>query len=104
MNKYSLIVLAISLFISLTPTIEILAQKLPAPFVILPQPQSVILQKGSGLESGILQQILLQGEFNRPVMGEILSKLTIGKSKGKGTLELILDTTLTTFRLKKDIF
>lgn len=70
------------------------AQKLPAPFEILPQLQSAVLLKGPGLEPGKLLQIILNGEFKRPVMGEILSKLTIGKLAGKGTLSLILDSTI----------
>jgi hypothetical protein len=72
------------------------AQKLPAPFEILPQPQSAVLLKGPGLETGKLQHIILKGTLKRPVTGEILSKLTIGKSEWKGILSLILDTTLTT--------
>ncbi|MDP3643843.1 MAG: family 20 glycosylhydrolase [Bacteroidota bacterium] len=75
------------------PAICFAADKLPAPFVVIPQPQNVILLKGSGLEPGKLRQVILNGEFLRPVMGEILSQLTIGKSSGNGTLSLILDKT-----------
>jgi len=71
------------------------ADRLPSPFIILPQPQSIILLKGSGLESGRLRQISLKGEFSCPIMGEILSQLIIGKSSGKGTIGLILDKTIT---------
>ena len=70
--------------------------KIPAPFIILPQPQSVVLLKGSGLELTKLHQIAIKGEFKRPVMGNLLSQLILGKSAGKGTLELILDKSLNT--------
>ncbi|MEI6050174.1 MAG: family 20 glycosylhydrolase [Bacteroidota bacterium] len=70
------------------------AEKLPSPFIILPQPQNVVLLKGSGLETGKLQQIILKGDFDRPVMGNILSQLPIGRSSGNGTVTLILDKTL----------
>ena len=70
------------------------AEKLPSPFVILPQPQEVVMLKGSGLQHGKLQHLVLKGEFKRPVMGNILSQLTIGRSAGKGTLTLVLDKTL----------
>jgi hypothetical protein len=95
MHKNFVIAMIASLVFSLAPAIGLFAQKLPAPFEILPQPQNVILLKGSGLEPGNLQQVILKGDFKRPVMGEILSQLTIGKSSGKGTLELILDKNLT---------
>ncbi len=37
--------------------------KLPSPFVILPQPQEVVLLKGSGLQHGKLQNMVLKGEY-----------------------------------------
>ncbi|OFY63189.1 MAG: hypothetical protein A2Y71_03495, partial [Bacteroidetes bacterium RBG_13_42_15] len=80
---------------SVVSWIGLSADKLPSPFVILPQPQSVVLLKGAGLESGKLHQILLKGEFKLPVMDNILSQMTIGKSAGTGTLTLILDKTIT---------
>jgi len=58
----------------------------------LPKPQSVSFLKGFGFKSEKLRQIFLEGEFKQPVMGEILSQLTVGKSMVKGTFELILDT------------
>lgn len=67
-------------------------EKLPAPFKIIPQPQNVILLKGSGIRTGELTNLILKGNFKRPVMGEILSKLTVGKSTDKGSLTLLLDT------------
>ena len=67
-------------------------EKFSAPFKILPQPQNVELLKGTGLESGKLQNLILKGGLERPVMGEILSHLTIGKSVEKGSLSLVLDT------------
>lgn len=91
MKKFIVSLLIISIF-----AFYGFSEILPAPFVILPQPQKVELLKGSGLESGKLQQIFLKGDFKRPVMGKILSQLLAGKTSGVGTLELILDKNLTT--------
>jgi hypothetical protein len=74
--------------------ISLQAEKLPAPFIIIPQPQSVILLNGPGLETAMLKHLVLKGDFVRPVMGDLLSKLTAGVSEGKGALTLILDKTL----------
>ncbi len=71
------------------------ADTLPFPFKIVPEPQSVTLLKGQGLQPGILQYVLIKGNFKAPVMGAILSQLTIGNPAGKGTLTLILDKTIT---------
>lgn len=68
------------------------AEQLPAPFVIMPHPQQVMLLGGSGLEPGKLEHLVLKGTCKRPVMGNILSRLTSGKSAGSGTLVLVLDT------------
>ncbi len=70
------------------------ADKLPSPFVIIPQPQEIVLLKGSGLQQGKLKNMVLKGEFRRPVTGNILSQLTIVKSAGNGTLTLVLDKTI----------
>ena len=95
MKKSFQLSLATSMLFSVVSWIGLSADKLPSPFVILPQPQSVVLLKGAGLESGKLHQILLKGEFKLPVMDNILSQMTIGKSEGTGTLTLILDKTIT---------
>lgn len=87
--------LATSMLFSVVSWIGLSADKLPSPFVILPQPQSVVLLKGAGLESGKLHQLFLKGVFKLPVMDNILSQMTIGKSAGTGTLTLILDKTIT---------
>jgi hypothetical protein len=86
---------ALCILLSFVSTNGLLAEKLPSPFVILPQPQSVILLNGPGLESGTLHHLILSNELNRPVMGEILSKLTMGDATVKGSLTLILDKALT---------
>ena len=75
--------------------IDLMGEKLPSPFIILPQPQNIILLNGQGLEPDILQHLIIKGEFKRPVMGNFLSRLTIGNSTGKGTLTLVLDKTIT---------
>jgi hypothetical protein len=95
MKKSFQLSLATGLLFSVVSWIGLSADKLPSPFVILPQPQSVVLLKGAGLESDKLHQIFLKGEFKLPVMDNILSQMTIGKSAGTGTLTLILDKTIT---------
>jgi hypothetical protein len=95
MKKSFQLSLATGMIFSVVSWIGLSADKLPSPFVILPQPQSVNLLKGPGLEPGKLQQIIMKGEIKRPVMGNILSQMTIGKSAGTGTLTLILDKTIT---------
>ena len=94
MKKSFKLLFATGLLFAIVSWIGLPADKLPSPFVILPQPQSVVLLKGAGLESGKLHQIILKGEFKLPVMGNILSQMTIEKSAGKGTLTLILDKTI----------
>jgi hexosaminidase len=91
MNKNFLLSIAICTIFSISTSLGLSADKLPSPFIILPQPQNVILLKGSGLEINKLEQIILKGEFKRPVMGNILSQMTIGKLSGTGTVTLILD-------------
>jgi hexosaminidase len=95
MKKSFQLSLATGMLFSVVSWIGLSADKLPSPFVILPQPQSVVLLKGAGLESGKLHQIILKGDFKLPVMDNILSQMTIGKSAGTGTLTLILDKTIT---------
>lgn len=95
MKKSFQLSLATGILFSVVSWIGLSADKLPSPFVILPQPQSVVLLKGPGLKSGKLNQIFLKGEFKLPVMDNILSQMTIGKSAGTGTLTLILDKTIT---------
>ena len=70
------------------------ANTLPYPFKILPRPQNVTLLNGQGIQYGSLQYVVIKGDFKVPIMGAILSQLTIGKHPGKGTLTLILDKTI----------
>jgi hexosaminidase len=64
---------------------------MPAPFAIIPQPRQVELVSGGGLEYGKLANLVCTGGFNRPVMGQILSRLTVSYTEGKSTLVLKLD-------------
>ena len=84
-------VLSVLVLVIAAPGTGMADRQLPSPFIILPQPQTIILLDGQGLESGTLQHLLLTGNCTRPVTGEILSRLTIGKKAGKGTLTLILE-------------
>ena len=94
MKKFQL--LAIACILLLFSAEKVLSlEKLPSPFMILPQPQNVVLLKGSGLQSNELHKIILIGVSKPPIMGNILSLLTIERSTRKGTLTLNLDTTFT---------
>ena len=81
--KNTLLSFLIYLVVSFTSANALFADKLPSPFIILPQPQRVIMLNGPALEPSILQHLSLRGEFNRPVMGDLLSQLTIGESLKK---------------------
>lgn len=93
MKKNFLLPGAVCILFTFSSLNILFAGKLPAPFVILPQPQSVILFNGKGLEPDMLQYLVLKGEVERPVMGNYLSQLMTGKSTDKGTVTLILDET-----------
>ncbi len=69
----------------------VFADNLPAPFIIMPQPQKVVLIKSEGLQPLLLKQIFILGQFKKPILGKNLSKLTIGKSSGKGIVSLQVD-------------
>ena len=62
-------------------------------FQIVPQPQKTELLQGDGLTFGKLVNLKKTGEFNRPVMGDILTRLTESDMSGSGTLILKLDNT-----------
>ena len=65
---------------------------LPLPFRVVPQLRHVRLLPGEGLQNGAPGEVHLSGGLSRPVMGDILSRLTdsCGKNK-KGSLLLMLD-------------
>jgi hypothetical protein len=73
---------------------RILADNLPSPFIIIPQPQKITLSGGPGLSPATLQHLILTGDLERPVLGNLLSQLTIGSNPGSGSLILTLDKTL----------
>ncbi len=67
--------------------------KMPEPFLVVPQPQKIELLQGDGLAFGKLAVLEKAGEFSRPVMGPILSQLTETHQDGSGILTLKLDKT-----------
>ena len=81
-------------FLILIQMLPLLAQtgktddKLPDPFQIIPQPKTVEMLSEKGIEFGELKSILLGGNINKPVLGNILSLLPL-KSKDNGS-QLIL--------------
>ncbi len=93
--KTSRISRLIILFMALNSCTENTSNELPAPFKVIPHPRNIEIRKGKGLESGELLALELKGLEKRPMMDEILSILPEGRSSGKGTLVLILDSTLT---------
>ena len=94
MKKGNYFSFSICLLILLISSCGLIAQKLPAPFMILPQPQNVTMLNGPGLEPGMLQHLVLKGDFLCPVMGDLLSGLSLEKETGKGTLILLLEKTI----------
>ena len=90
MKKICTLLIFTGLFIFLL-SMNGIAEILPAPFKVIPQPKEVILLKRVGLKYGELQNLQRQGDFKRPVMGEILSEITEFCRKDKGTLTLILE-------------
>lgn len=86
---------ATCLLFSFALCISLSAEILPYPFKIIPQPQSVTMLKGQGLQTGSLQYLIIKGNVKHPVLGNILSQLIIGNQAGKGILTLILDKTIT---------
>lgn len=71
-----------------------MADNLPSPFAVIPQPKDVTLLEGPGLSSGVLKQVILKGGATLPVTGDLLSQLNVGTTAGKGSLILILDPSL----------
>ena len=94
MKKTILLAFAFSILSSFAYPIALPQGKLPSPFVIIPQPQSIILLDGPGLVSGSLQHLILKGDFVRPELGNILSQLRGEESETLETLTLIIDTAL----------
>jgi len=69
-------------------------QQLPEPFQVIPQPRQIVLKGGGGFDAANLRSILLKGHNEVPVAGPILSDLIITSMQGRGTVSLILDTTI----------
>jgi hypothetical protein len=88
-TKLILLILSIQLFGSK----ETEAQ-LPLPFRILPEPREVILIEGDGLRFGALEAVSLKQNFQRPVMGNVLSLLpeAAENEKRNGILTLGIST------------
>lgn len=62
----------------------------PLPFKILPKPRKVQFLKGQGLTVDELKQVRLGGDFSRPIMGSILSRLPLSSGDERGTLTLAI--------------
>jgi hypothetical protein len=73
---------------------EMSGTELPSPFCIIPQPRNVVLLGGQGIKPESLEKVLLDGRFERPVMGVNLGRLVNSLKPGNGTLVLKLDTSL----------
>ena len=84
--------ISIMLLLPLTST-GTMAEALPEPFRVIPQPQKVELLQGVGLAYGTMENLIMEGELFRPVMGPLLSQLAESKIPGAGTLTLKMDDT-----------
>ena len=92
--RHILFTLFISILIMpLVAHTEIAAEKMPEPFLIVPKPQKTELLQGDGLVFGNLAHLKMTGEFDRPVMGDILAQLTESHISGSGVLTLKFDNT-----------
>ncbi len=70
-----------------------LQDKLPSPFEIIPKPQKVEITRGESLKYQDLVSLEMTGLTERPLMGEILSRLVEAKS-GEARLSLVVDPAL----------
>ena len=73
---------------------EKLPESLAYPLNVIPQPRKVEMLKGKGLDFGELTMIDISKMGNKPVLGEILSKLKETNAQGKEVLSLIIDPEL----------
>ena len=92
MYKIILLVLILIHSFALFGSRKVVSDKLPEQFQIVPQPQKIEILTGNGLAFGKLKNLKISGEFNRPVMGNILSLLAESNISGLGTLTLKLDS------------
>lgn len=90
MKRYCLS-LAVGIFLIATQSF---ADVLPAPFKILPMPQSIRLSATAGLPFGSLKQLTVTTGFFSPVMGPLLDPLPRGGEAAKGGLTLVVDKTI----------
>ena len=66
----------------------LVAETLPEPFKLIPQPRQMELIGGAGLKFGDLKAVLLNADSARPVTGPILSCLRQTDKDSKGVLSL----------------
>lgn len=79
--------------ISIFSQSNIASKDLPQPFRIIPQPEHIEIYSKEGLAYGALSTLKIIGDFDRPVMGNILGQLTENQGAASGTLFLKLDST-----------
>ena len=94
--KHILLIIFVAIFIQpLLAQSEKTVDILPSQFQIIPQPKNIKLLSGSGLAEGMLASLKLVGDFDKPVMGQILNLLPETKTSNKGTLTIKLDSSNT---------
>jgi hypothetical protein len=94
MKRYKNAVLLLGLiFVFSSCAKEKTSGNLPAVFKVIPQPRKTEMLRGSGLQHMHLSSVKLTGLKERPVMGEILTKLPEA-GRGGGILSLVLDPDL----------
>lgn len=93
MRNFKIATYMFGLFLVFSACNQDLQNKLPSPFEIIPKPQKVEIYKGESLKYQKLTSLEMTGLTERPVMGEILSRLVEAKSN-EVRLSLVLDSTL----------
>ncbi len=86
--KNVLLFFLMSIPLSLFAQLGEVSDKLPDPFQVVPKPKNVKMSSEKGIEPGELKTIQLEGDIQKPVLGNILSSLPL-KSKDTGS-KLIL--------------
>jgi len=79
-----------SIFGALCISVLSCAETPPFPFKILPKPHEIQILKGRGLAIAELKYVRLDGDFSRPLMGALLSRLPLIREDARGTLSLAL--------------
>ncbi len=93
MRKFKIATGMFGIFLVISACNQDLQDKLPSPFEIIPKPHKVEITQGKSLKYQKLISLEMTGLTERPVMGEILSRLVETKSN-EARLSLVVDPAL----------